>query len=231
MKFFADGLRLGAINLQVELDTPTNEFTSLSTSSGDSRAVLHHHDTSLAILLPSPASKTDIITFPLGRTIIASRISSYPSRPAVEPAPLLPADDINWRWSRGLKFTCFMCYRTIVPNRPLRWKDLPRDSWLECSDYWLCRRGDSHDHDRAHSHHRHTSASLGLPTPEATPDIVLVGLTFLLISPDITQNITTKVLPPPFPPTPFHSLPLRSYRKHLPAQVRQALIQKVQDQK
>ena len=199
MKFFAEGLpRLGVVNLQIELDTPSTDLTSISTTEGDVNVALQH-DGELSVPLSSPASSTETVKFSSNKSIIIARIPTTRSPNNDEPLPLLSAEDIQTQWSQGATLSCSACHGKILTSPQTRWKDLPSDSWVEFSDYWLCHSGKSH----SHSHSRpHTSAPV-LPTIRTAPGTALVGLTSLLIHPDNSQNITIKVYshPPLFHPS------------------------------
>src|ERR1700721_423708 len=142
MKFFAEGLpRLGVVNLQLQLQTPSNSSTTVSTTAGREHAVLSHDGEVSTLLLPCAASSQDTCTFTSGQLIIKPRILTSPTKDSVETVPLLSADDIGTHWSLGAKLSCAYCHRVLVNDRQIRWKDLPSDSWLEYSDYWLCHSG------------------------------------------------------------------------------------------
>jgi HECT-like Ubiquitin-conjugating enzyme (E2)-binding len=200
IKFFAEGLpRLGVVNIQIRLDTPSKESTKLSTKENDRNAILHHDGTTHPISLPSPSSSTKDITPLLNQTTITCRVSTFSSLVDEAPAFLLSADDINLKWSRGADLSCAKCHRIIVQNQPLRWKDLPSDSWEEYSDYWHCHPGSPHSH--SHSQNHADNHSLTQPAKQfvlrASPGTSLVGLTYLLTYPTNTQNINFEV--PLFP--------------------------------
>src|SRR5271170_4777257 len=90
MKFFAEGLpRLGVVNLQVQLDGPSNETSSISTTEGDVTVTLHNDGVELYIPLPFPPSKTETLIFPPKQSIITSRISTLRSASAEDLKPLL----------------------------------------------------------------------------------------------------------------------------------------------
>jgi hypothetical protein len=204
IKVFAEGLRrLGVINVQIHLDTPSEESTTLSTHENDKHAILHHAAAIFLIRLPSPSSSTKDITLPLNQTTITCRVSTFPTHVDQTLGFLLSADDINVKWSRGADLSCAKCHHIIVQNQPLRWKDLPSDSWEEYSDYWHCHPGSSHFHSHSHSPsqiHTHHQAPTQPHKPFvllASPGTALVGLTYLLIHSTNTQNITFEV--PVFP--------------------------------
>jgi len=205
MKFFTEGLpRLGVINLQLDLQSASNRSSTLSTTSGNATATLHHQDEQEAdIVLPSPASVTQTFTFSSGQSIVTARIPCLPTTVAEDLLPLVSADDIQARWNMKARIRCSGCLREVVGNREMRWKDLPSDSWVEYSDYWLCHphtsTTDSHSHGHGHTHnHSHDhSHALQLPTIKAILGIGLIGLTSLLMHPQDIFQFQLKVSPLP----------------------------------
>lgn len=196
MKFFAEGLpKLGVVNLEVELDTPVDEYTTLSTSNGGSNVVLQHRNETQILPLPLPTPSTQTFTFPPSESIISARIPTVPSKVVTEPTLLVSAEDIRNRWTCGGKVSCSSCHKTFVEGREMKWKDLPSESWQEYADYWLCHR-QSHSHSHSHSL-SHESPTI--PVLKASPATALVGVTFLLVHPDDTQNLHIKVHSPSSP--------------------------------
>jgi HECT-like Ubiquitin-conjugating enzyme (E2)-binding len=187
MKFFAEGLpRLGVVNLHVALNSASTEATSITTTEDDTTIILQHQHEEFVILLPSSPSATETIPLPPGKSIITSRLSI--SRPPTDDQllPLLSANDVLPLGSQGTTLSCVDCRKSQLVTPQMRWKDLPSDSWVELSDYWLCHSGSTH----SHNHEHHTPV---LPTLKTRPGTVLVGLTSLLLHPDDLPNITIKV--------------------------------------
>lgn len=198
MKFLAEGFpRLGVVNLQIELDTPSTDSTSILTTEGDVNVVLQH-DGEITLPLSFPASSTKFLKFSSQKSIITARIPVTRFLNNDEPLSLLSAEEIQTQWSQGAALSCSACHRKVLISPQMRWKDLPSDSWVEFSDYWLCHSGNSHSHSQSHSH----TFTPVLPTLRATPGTALVGLTSLLVHPDNSQKITIKVhFPPLFHPS------------------------------
>jgi hypothetical protein len=197
MKFFAEELaRLGVVNVQIQLDTPSSDSTVLHTQSGSFRAVLRHEETEHTLLLPSPSTRTDAIPFPADKSIIQYRVPIAPSTTVSEPTPLISADTIQAICSQGGKLSCSACHCPLLRDGQFRWKDLPSDSWQEYSGSWLCHRGSSHTHSHTHTSNNHSHTRTPIPTLTATQTTALVGLTFLLVSPSSLQHISIQV---PFP--------------------------------
>ena len=189
MKFFAEGLpRLGVVNVQIELDSPSSHSISVSTTVGEFNIVLRH-DGEVIVPLPFDASSTETLTIPPEKSVITVRVPTVRSTSYAEPLPLLSAEDIQTQRSQGTTLSCASCHKKILCRSQMRWKDLPSDSWIEFSDYWLCHPGNSHSHSHAHAH----TPTPVLPTLKAAPGTVLVGLTSLLIHHDDSLNITVKV--------------------------------------
>jgi hypothetical protein len=189
MKFFAEGLsRLGVVNLQIELDKPSTDSTSIFTTEGDVNVVIQH-DGELRVPLSFPAASSEILKFSSNKSIITARIPTARSPNIGEPLTLLSAEDIQAQWSQGATLSCSACHRKTLTSPRMRWKDLPSDSWVEFSDYWLCHSGNSHSHSKSHPH----ASTPILPSLRATLETALVGLTSLLIHPDNSQNVTIKV--------------------------------------
>jgi hypothetical protein len=188
MKFFAEGLpRLGVVNLQIELNTSSTDPTSIFTTEGDVNVVLQHNG-ELSVRIPFQASSTETLKFSSKKPIINARIPTGRSTNNGEPLALLSAEDIQTQWSQGATLSCSACHNKLLTSPQMRWKDLPSDSWVEFSDYWLCHPGNSHSHS-----HTHTSVPVR-PTLKTSPGTALVGLTSFLFHPDNLQNITIKVL-------------------------------------
>ena|SRR5271170_5073499 len=194
MKFFAEGLpRLGVVNLQVQLDGPSNETSSISTTEGDVTVTLHNDGVELYIPLPFPPSKTETLIFPPKQSIITSRISTLRSTSAEDPKSLLSAEEFETHYSRLGTLSCVSCHTPIVTTKQLRFKDLPSDSWLEFSDYWLCHPSHSHSHTHTHTHSETQIPPPKLPTIKSNPGTALLGLTSLVLNSKDVQNVTIKV--------------------------------------
>jgi hypothetical protein len=192
MKFFAEGLpRLGIINVYVELDSIPNESTNLLTTAGDINVVLQHNANEVIIPIPFPASSTETLNFPSKNVIASFRIQTVRSNTNEEPQQLVSADDIQKQWSQGAILSCRVCHRQLLTSPQIRWKDLPSDSWIEFSDYWLCHSGSIHSHS-----HSHQSQVPVFPHVKSRPETVLLGLTSLLLHPNDPQNIMIKVPTP-----------------------------------
>ena len=191
MKFFAEGLpRLGVVNLQIELDTSSTDSTSIFTTEGDVNVVLQHNG-ELSVPLPFPASSTETLKFSSKKSIITARIPTTRSFNNDEPLTLLSAEDIQTQWSQGATLSCSACHGKILTSPQMRWKDLPSDSWVEFSDYWLCHSGNSSlpfPFPYAHTLPPFVPLSKRLQEPHSS------DCTSLLIHPDNLQNITIKVL-------------------------------------
>lgn len=192
MKFFAEGLpRLGVVNLNIQFESPLNGC-SLSTVEGDQHALLRCGNEVISIPLPLAATSTETFTYPDKSSIVTTRILASGSEKNMEPQPLLSASDLQEQ-SRVL---CTSCGRQILKPMPKRWKELPSESWVEFSDYWLCHPG---HHSLSHSHHMHKNKSQPInpiPLLKPTPGISLLGLTFVLVDPSDAQRITIKVTLP-----------------------------------
>lgn len=191
MRFFGEGLpKLGVVNLELELDAPANESTTISTSTGGSNVVLQNNAEPQIIPLPSPTPSTQTFTFPPNQSKISARIPATPSSFVTDPKLLLSAEDIRSIWACGGKLSCSTCHKPLIDGGEMKCKDLPSESWQEYADYWLCHR-----HAHSHSHtHTHTHDPPAIPVLKATPGTALVGLTFLLVDPYDTQNLQIKVI-------------------------------------
>jgi hypothetical protein len=207
--FFAECLpRLGIINLQVSLGNPSTDATVLITTSTSATSLLRHHGLETAILLPRDASNSDTIPFPSGQKVVTARIPCMAVKDPNElPQTALSAEDIHARWrSRNPGIYCVKCGRQVVKGGKIsRWKELPSDSWIEYSDYWMCHpstaadshfpgHGHSHSHGHAHSVD-HSQPPRQIPTITAIPGTGLIGLTSLLLHPDDLQSIQTVHFP------------------------------------
>ena len=219
--FFAECLpRLGIINLQLSLDHPSTNSTVFHTTSNSTTCLLHHNNHETLIRLPRKATKSDTIPFPRDRTVVTARIPCIPAKDTNEvPWTVLSAEDVANCGNRNAGVYCAKCGREVVGGEKiLRWKELPSDSWVEYSDYWLCHANastDSHSHSHGHGHGHSHSRSHKHPThhnsqPRQLPIITsiqgtgLIGLTSLLFHPNDLQS-PQNVLPHSllFPPVPI----------------------------
>jgi hypothetical protein len=193
MKFFAEGLpQLGVVNLNLQLESLLNGC-SLSTTEGDHHARLRHDDEIVSIPLPLSASSTETLTYPGKPSVVTVRISASSSKSNNEPQPLLSAGDFQ----EQARVLCALCRRQIFKSDRMRWKDLPSESWVEFSDYWLCHPGHSHSPPHSHSYHSHknkTHPINPIPVLKPTPGTSLLGLTYVLVDLLDTQDIVIKVL-------------------------------------
>jgi HECT-like Ubiquitin-conjugating enzyme (E2)-binding len=207
MRFFAERLvRLGIVNLQIELGTTSDESTHISFAKGESKAAVVRDVEEYAIPLGCLVHASQELSFPASQSIITCRASTLPSNSVYEPKPLLSADD--FKLSSCATICCSSCERDIIANKQMRWKDLPSDSWIEFSDYWHCHSGHEHSHGpHEHSTHPGGTEISTIPVIKAVPGMALIGSTFLLIHPDDTQHLIIKVLAP-FP-LPIWSLDLK----------------------
>jgi HECT-like Ubiquitin-conjugating enzyme (E2)-binding len=189
MQFFAEGIpRLGVINLSIQLHSKSDHSTSIITTAGLPEVIVNHGGSSSTLILPLAPSSSQTSTYSLGSSTITSRIYTIASASS-EIVPLLSADIFKER-SKEVNLCCSTCHHPILSSHQIKWKDLPSDSWLEYSDYWLC-----HPHSHSHNHnHEDTSPDLTIPSIlKVNKDTILIGLTFLLINPSDLQNITFKV--------------------------------------
>lgn len=226
MNFFAEGLpRLGVINLQLSLRTTSTSSTTLSTTSHNATAVLLDEGQQVNILLPLDASVTETFSFPAGKSVVTARIPCLATNINEDVKALISADD--FQGGRRAEVCCSVCYQQVFRDREMRWKDLPSDSWVEYSDYWLCHpHPHSHDGD-THSHSHANSQPLQLPTIKAMKGTALIGLTSLLLHPQDIQSPTKVPSPCLSILFPFQ-LAFPNYwtqRKYPPAIYRRPLIQ------
>jgi HECT-like Ubiquitin-conjugating enzyme (E2)-binding len=198
--YFAEGLpRLGLVNLHVALEELASDDTiSLSFQKSDSAAILTFGDgQNLQIPLPLAPTSSQSLQFPSNQSRISARIAAVKSTTEVDPKPVLTAEDIQQEYQSSWTIECRQCHKSLVSNKPMRFKDLPSESWYEYMDYWLCHPSGSHDHSHSRNHEsEHPSNSAIVPTTfdlKASPGVALVGLTYLLVHKDDTANLSIKV--------------------------------------
>src|SRR5579859_598343 len=201
MTFFAEGLpRLGVINLQLDIQSRSLDTSpTLSTTSHNATATLHHQGDQIDVILPLSPSMTQTFTLPARESIITARIPCLATKTGENVTALVSADDFQGR--RITRVCCSSCHRRVVRCRDgeFHWKDLPSDSWGEYSDYWLCHRHTSAAEDTYSSldSHSHSYNQLRLPTIKAIQGTGLIGLTSLLLHPqDIHTQSKVAILPP-----------------------------------
>ncbi|CAD0111606.1 unnamed protein product, partial [Aureobasidium uvarum] len=132
------------------LETPRNDFTTLSLSDDRAKLVLEHDHHTNSIALPARISDqgTQHLQLPnAGESHCVNRISAEPIFGEQEPLVLWSAAHLDPQTT----VHCKHCDALVSDDKIQVWKNLPSEAWAEMMDLWHCHKPDEpeHNHDEA----------------------------------------------------------------------------------